>query len=69
VAEHRKVVAGYDLPLALPPGVDPDALVALFARDKKAVGGITFVLDGPAGVEPVRIADETLLRSTLDLLR
>jgi 5-deoxy-5-amino-3-dehydroquinate synthase len=69
VAEHRKVVAGYDLPMSLPPGVDPDALVALFARDKKAVGGITFVLDGPAGVEPVRIADESLLRSTLDLVR
>ncbi len=69
VAEHRAVVAGYDLPMTLPPGVDPDALVALFARDKKAVGGITFVLDGPAGVEPVRIADEALLRTTLDLLR
>lgn len=69
VAEHRAVVAGYDLPLGLPPGIDPDALVALFARDKKAVGGITFVLDGPAGVEPVRVADEHLLRTTLDLLR
>lgn len=69
VAEHRAVVAGYDLPLGLPPGIDPDALVALFARDKKAVSGITFVLDGPAGVEPVRVADEHLLRTTLDLLR
>ena len=69
VAEHRRVVAGYDLPMVLPPGVDPDALVALFSRDKKAVGGITFVLDGPNGVEPVRVADPDLLRSTLDLLR
>ncbi len=69
VADHRRVVSGYDLPMALPPGVDSDALVALFARDKKAVGGITFVLDGPVGVEPVRIADEVLLRATLDRLR
>ncbi|MGI8756790.1 MAG: 3-dehydroquinate synthase family protein [Acidimicrobiales bacterium] len=69
VAEHRRVVAGYDLPMALPADSDPDGLVALFARDKKAVGGITFVLDGPNGVEPVRIDDQTLLRDTLGLLR
>ena len=54
VDEHRKVVAAYDLPMTLPPAVDPDELVALFARDKKAVGEITFVLDGPDGIEPVR---------------
>ena len=53
VAEHRRVVAGYDLPMRLPPGCDPDELVTLFARDKKAVKGVTFVLDGPRGVEPV----------------
>lgn len=69
VAEHRKVVAGYDLPLTLPPNVDPDELVALFSRDKKAVGGLTFVLDGPQGVEPVRVDDRHLLRDTLELLR
>jgi 5-deoxy-5-amino-3-dehydroquinate synthase len=65
VAEHRRVVAGYDLPLAPPPGSDPEALVALFSRDKKAVEGITFVLDGPDGVEPVRIDDRHLLVDTL----
>lgn len=64
VAEHRRVVAGYDLPLAIPPGSDPEALVDLFARDKKAVGGLTFVLDGPRGVEPVRIDDRALLVDT-----
>ena len=69
VAEHRKVVAGYDLPLNLPPGSDPDQLVDLFSRDKKAVGDITFVLDGPRGVEPVRVTDRVLLRQTLDALR
>ncbi len=53
VAEHRAAVATYDLPASLPPGADPAELVRLFARDKKAVGGITFVLDGPRGVEVV----------------
>jgi 5-deoxy-5-amino-3-dehydroquinate synthase len=54
VAEHRDVVGGtYGLPTALPTGCDPDRLVALMARDKKAVDGLTFVLDGPAGVEVV----------------
>ena len=69
VAEHRKVVAGYDLPLNLPPGSDPEQLVDLFSRDKKAVGGITFVLDGPRGVEPVRVTDRALLRQSLEALR
>ena len=53
VAEHREMVAAYDLPTRLPPGVDPAELVRLFARDKKAVTGLTFVLDGPRGVEVV----------------
>jgi 5-deoxy-5-amino-3-dehydroquinate synthase len=69
VAEHRRVVAGYDLPMTLPPGSDPEQLVGLFARDKKAVGGLTFVLDGPAGVEPVRVDDRKLLLDTFDALR
>ncbi|MGI8938090.1 MAG: 3-dehydroquinate synthase family protein [Iamia sp.] len=69
VAEHRKVVAGYDLPLSLPAGRDPEALVDLFARDKKAVTGTTFVLDGPSGVEPVAVDDRALLLDALEALR
>ena len=47
-SEHREVVGGlYGLPTAIPPGVDPDELMALMARDKKALDGLTFVLDGP----------------------
>lgn len=64
VEAHRRVVAGYDLPLSVPPGLAPDMLVDLFARDKKAVDGVTFVLDGPNGVEPVRIDDRALLLDT-----
>ena len=47
VEEHRKVVLGYGLPDRLPPDADLDALIALMGRDKKAVDGLTFVLDGP----------------------
>ncbi|MEO6988461.1 MAG: 3-dehydroquinate synthase family protein [Aquihabitans sp.] len=69
VAEHRRVVSAYDLPMNLPDGVEPAELVDLFARDKKAVGGITFVLDGPDGVEPVRVEDRALLIDVLDTIR
>ncbi|MBU6328600.1 MAG: 3-dehydroquinate synthase [Acidobacteria bacterium] len=53
VAEHRRVVAAYDLPDSLPVGLATSELVGLMARDKKALDGITFVLDGPDGVESV----------------
>jgi 5-deoxy-5-amino-3-dehydroquinate synthase len=53
VTEHRRVVAAYDLPSTLPAGSDPDELLAAMGRDKKAVDGLTFVLDGPGGVETV----------------
>lgn len=57
VRTHERVVGGYDLPGSLPPGVDPDELVALMGRDKKALQGLTFVLDGPDGVEVVARID------------
>ena len=66
VAEHRRVIAGYDLPMALPPGLDPERLVALFSRDKKAVTGVTLVLDGARGVEPVAVDDQPLLLGALE---
>ena len=50
---HRRVVAGFDLVSELPAGSDPGRLVASMARDKKARHDLTFVLDGPKGVEPV----------------
>jgi 5-deoxy-5-amino-3-dehydroquinate synthase len=54
VAEHDRVVASYDLPSTLPTGVDTAQLVAAMGRDKKATGGgLTFVLDGPEGLEVV----------------
>jgi 5-deoxy-5-amino-3-dehydroquinate synthase len=69
VDEHRRVVAGYDLPMRVPDGLDPDAIVDLFARDKKAVDGVTFVLDGPSGVETVRVEDRAVLLDALDAIQ
>ena len=54
VDEHYRVVGeSYGLATALPAGVEPERLVGLMARDKKALDGLTFVLDGPMGVELV----------------
>jgi 5-deoxy-5-amino-3-dehydroquinate synthase len=53
VLEHRRVIERYGLRATLPDAVDPSELMRLMARDKKAVEGLTFVLDGPEGVEVV----------------
>ncbi|HEY1831753.1 MAG TPA: 3-dehydroquinate synthase family protein [Acidimicrobiales bacterium] len=53
VAEHRAVVSSYDLPADLPKGADPEELLTFMGRDKKAQQDLTFVLDGPNGVEAV----------------
>ncbi|MEV0442023.1 3-dehydroquinate synthase family protein [Streptomyces spectabilis] len=53
VAEHHDVVAYYGLPAALPAEVEPEALLRLMRHDKKAVTGLAFALDGPAGAELV----------------
>ena len=69
VAEHRRVVGAYDLPAALPAGVDPEQLIELFGRDKKALDGVTFVLDGPRGVEPVSGVDPQAIHAAFDAMR
>ncbi|HEX9682346.1 MAG TPA: 3-dehydroquinate synthase family protein [Acidimicrobiales bacterium] len=66
VQEHRRVVVGYHLPTAVPEGLDPDAIVELFGRDKKAVDGLTLALDGPSGVEVVTGVDPGEARAALD---
>ena len=69
VATHRRVVAGYGLPDQLPAVLDDDELLALFSRDKKAIDGVTFVLDSDSGVEPVAGVPETVLREALAAIR
>ncbi len=67
VDEHYRVVGGsYELDTALPAGVDPDRLVELMGRDKKALDGLTFVLDGPRGVEVVAGVSPAVVREALD---
>jgi 5-deoxy-5-amino-3-dehydroquinate synthase len=70
VAEHEAVVSAYDLPMRPPPGLDPDELVTVMARDKKASGrGLTFVLDGSTGLELVGVAPEAVVASLEEALR
>ncbi len=53
VDRHVEVVSRYKLPSRVPQGITVRELVELMSRDKKAVDGLTFVLDGPKGVEVV----------------
>jgi len=55
VQQHYDVVGGaYELNTALPDGLSAQRMVELMSRDKKVLdGGLTFVLDGPNGVEVV----------------
>jgi 3-dehydroquinate synthase len=57
VARYRNVVAALDLPTAVPGPADREALLSSMRRDKKAVGGLTFVLPGPLGLETVHDPD------------
>ncbi len=69
VDEHRRVVETYQLPITVPAGTNQDEILGLFARDKKALDGTTFVLDGVNGVEVVRIDDRQLLIDALEACR
>ena len=51
-ANHRAVVAGLGLPTTAP-GLTAGQLTAVMRRDKKARGGLTFVVLGPDGLEQV----------------
>jgi 5-deoxy-5-amino-3-dehydroquinate synthase len=68
VDDHRRVVAEYGLRATLPEGVETDDLLSLMARDKKAVDGLTFVLDGPDGVEVVTGVDPAAAAAALDAM-
>jgi 5-deoxy-5-amino-3-dehydroquinate synthase len=65
VDEHRRVIGSFDLPTDLPEGAGAEELVAFMGRDKKAQQDLTFVLDGPDGVEPVRGVAVTDVVATL----
>jgi 5-deoxy-5-amino-3-dehydroquinate synthase len=65
VAEHREVVEFYGLPSALPEGVGAAELIRLMRRDKKALRGLAFVLDGPGGAELVHEVPEHVVADVL----
>ncbi len=66
VGQHLDVVGEqYGLDTNLPAGLDPHQLLELMRRDKKALTGLTFVLDGADGVELVADVDD---QSVLDAL-
>ena len=53
VNDHLVVLQTYGLSCELPNDVSHEELVELMARDKKAINGLTFILDGPHGLEVV----------------
>ena len=68
VAEHERLLDAYGLDANLPPDVDHDEIIELFGRDKKATDGMTFVLDGPNGLEVVPGVDPAVLRRALQAM-
>ena len=67
VDEHLDVVGDlYGLRTEIPKVGSADELLELMFRDKKAIDGLTFVLDGPNGVEPVVGVDAAVVREVLD---
>ncbi|MBI4933225.1 MAG: 3-dehydroquinate synthase [Actinobacteria bacterium] len=71
VQQHYDVVGGsYELGTSLPSGLAATELVGLMGRDKKVLSdGLTFVLDGPNGVEVVAGVDPELAGATLADMR
>ena len=68
VADHYRVVSGaYELSTRLPP-YNHSELLALMARDKKALEGLTFVLDSDEGVGVVAGVSESAAREALSLM-
>jgi len=70
VAHHYDVVRGsYELDTDLPADIDRAHLIELMRHDKKSLdGGLTFVLDGPAGVEVVEQVPADAAREALDVM-
>ena len=69
VLEHRHIVESYGLPSVLPEKISEEDLLFAMTRDKKAVDGFTFVLDGPNGLEIVKGIEESLIKETLNKVR
>ncbi|MGA1257808.1 MAG: 3-dehydroquinate synthase family protein [Ilumatobacteraceae bacterium] len=66
---HRRVIQQhYGLSVSVPSGIDRQRLVDLMHSDKKAIDGLTFVLDGPHGIEVVRGVEASALDAAFTAL-
>ncbi len=65
--DYHELVVGqtYSLQTRMPAGLDIDSLLAAMARDKKALNGLTFILDSPQGLEIVAGISAEVVRSEL----
>ena len=65
--DYHELVVGqtYSLQTRMPAGLDIDQLMAAMARDKKALNGLTFILDSPQGLEIVAGISAEVVRSEL----
>ena len=69
VARTEGLVHDLGLPTYAPPGLRAEDLIAIMGRDKKSAGGLTFVLDGPNGIERVDDPDPGAVRKALAAIR
>ena len=53
VDHHRRLLEALGLPTLVPDGANAPRLLGVMQRDKKAKGGLTFVLPGTNGLETV----------------
>lgn len=65
VSDHDEVLRAYGLDARLPAAASVEQLMSFMSRDKKAVRGLTFVLDSARGVEVVHDLDPAVVRETL----
>jgi len=65
--DYHELVVGqtYSLQTRMPTGLDIDQLMAAMARDKKAMQGLTFILDSSQGLEIVADISADVVRSEL----
>ncbi len=68
VEEHVTLLDAFGLPQEIPGGVRSGEVLEYMARDKKARHDLTFVLDGPRGVEPVHGVGEGDVVATLSAM-
>lgn len=67
VDDHYKIIGEtYGLKVKPDGKVDRQGLIALMRSDKKAISGLTFVLDGPSGIEVISGLSEKHLEQAFD---